>query len=201
MLRLPFVAIFREVLIFFERYVTKITSLVVFEIYLSKEKKNNTSLKMGTKRFSAVSLILSVYIVMLLSAVLLSCLCWLFTLRCLTLHLSAAVLFTLTACIVMFAPLCLRCSPVLTLCFRILPVSPCCSPADDNCKHCDAHPPSVSINAVVVIGISQLYIRVPFKTDLKSFPHLPIHMLTLLIISTYVIFWFYMCMFMYDYPD
>jgi hypothetical protein len=32
---------------------------------------------------------------------------------------------------------------------------------------------------------------VPFKTDFISFPHLPIHMLTLLIISTYVIFCFY----------
>jgi hypothetical protein len=29
-----------------------------------------------------------------------------------------------------------------------------------------------------------------FKTDFISFPHMPIHMLTLLIISTYVIFWF-----------
>ena len=35
--------------------------------------------------------------------------------RCSTLRLSAAILFTLTACIVMFAPFCLRCSPVFWL--------------------------------------------------------------------------------------
>jgi len=140
---------------------------------------------------SVVSLILSVYIVMLLSAVLLPCFCWLSTLRCSTLHLSATVLFTLTACIVMLAPFCLRCSPVLTLNVHISPVSPCCSPVDDSCVHCDDYPPFLSINAVVIIGIPQFYIRVPFKTDFISFPHLPIHMLTLLIISTYEIFCFY----------
>jgi len=113
---------------------------------------------------SAVSLILSVYIVMLLSAVLLPCLCWLSTLRCSILHLSAAVLFTLTACIVMFVPFCLRCSPVLTLYVHISSVSPGCSPVIDNCVHCDAYPPLLSINAVVIIGILQLNVRVPFKT-------------------------------------
>lgn len=141
---------------------------------------------------SAVSLMLSVYIVMLLSAVLLPCLCWLSTLKCSTLQLSAAVLFTLTACTYCdVRPFCLRCSPVLTLYAHIPPVSPWCSPVDDNCVHCDAYPPFLSSNAVVIIGIPQLYIRVPFKTDFISFPHLPIHMLTLLIISTYVIFCFY----------
>jgi hypothetical protein len=94
---------------------------------------------------SAVSLILSVYIVMLLSAVLLPCLCCLSTLRCSTLQLPAAVLFTLTACTYCdVRPFCLRCSPVLTLYAHIPPVSPCCSPVDDNCVHCDAYPPFLS---------------------------------------------------------
>jgi hypothetical protein len=34
---------------FFKEYITKITSLVVSEIYFSKEKKNITSLQMVTK--------------------------------------------------------------------------------------------------------------------------------------------------------
>lgn len=128
--------------------------------------------------------------------VLVSCLCWLSTLLyspltpclcCYPVHINRVycdvrpLLSVVLSCVV----------GCLYFDVHTRPVSLCYTPVDGRCMHCDAHPSSLSINAAILIGIPQLYIRVSFKIDFISFPHLLIHMFTLLIISIYVIFRFY----------